>query len=347
MTIALITGVNGQDGSYLAELLLQKNFLVYGIARHVSHSGACSKLQNIISHSNFHILEGDISDLSFLLHVVKQLEQFNSEIYVFHLAAQSFVTQSFYSPIYTANINAIGTLNIIEAFRNSNLKSKVKIYNAASSEMFGKVVETPQKETTPFYPRSPYGVSKVYAYWICKNYRESYDMFISNGILFNHESPRRGDMFVTRKITKSIARIKNTSDKSPVILGNLDAKRDWGHSKDYVEAMLKILEYNTPDDWVVSTQEMHSVREFVEIAFSHAGISIIWKGIGVDEIGVDSSTGEVLVRVSAEFYRPAEVDSLLGDSTKARSLLNWTPQYSFMSLVHDMVDSDLSINVIE
>ena len=342
MKIALITGVNGQDGSYLAELLLQKEFVVYGVIRHVSHSGACSKLDNIISHSNFHILEGDISDLSFLLCVVKQLEQFDSEVYVFHLAAQSFVTQSFHSPIYTANINAIGTLNIIEAFRNSKLKTMVKIYNAASSEMFGKVLETPQKETTPFYPRSPYAVSKVYGYWISKNYRESYNMFISNGILFNHESPRRGEMFVTRKITKSIARIKTTSDKSPLVLGNLDAKRDWGHSKDYVEAMLKILEYNTPDDWVISTQEMHSVREFVEIAFSHAGINVLWKGTGIDEVGVDSLTGEVLVKVSAEFYRPAEVDSLLGDSTKARSLLNWTPQYSFINLVHDMVDSDLN-----
>ena len=342
MKIALITGVNGQDGSYLAELLLQKEFVVYGVIRHVSHSGACSKLDNIISHSNFHILEGDISDLSFLLCVVKQLEQFDSEVYVFHLAAQSFVTQSFHSPIYTANINAIGTLNIIEAFRNSKLKTMVKIYNAASSEMFGKVLETPQKETTPFYPRSPYAVSKVYGYWISKNYRESYNMFISNGILFNHESPRRGEMFVTRKITKSIARIKTTSDKSPLVLGNLDAKRDWGHSKDYVEAMLKILEYNTPDDWVISTQEMHSVREFVEIAFSHAGTNVMWKGSGIDEVGVDSLTGEVLVKVSAEFYRPAEVDSLLGDSTKARSLLNWTPQYSFINLVHDMVDSDLN-----
>lgn len=339
--IALITGVTGQDGSYLAELLLQKDFVVYGVVRHVSHSGAYSKLQNVISHSKFHILDGDILDLAFLIDVVKQLEQYNSEVYVFHLAAQSFVTQSFHSPIYTANINAIGTLNVIEAFRNSKLKTMVKIYNAASSEMFGKVLETPQKETTTFYPRSPYGVSKVYGYWICKNYRESYNMFISNGILFNHESPRRGEMFVTRKITKSVARIKNTSDKSPLVLGNLDAKRDWGHSKDFVEAMLKILEHNAPDDWIISMQEMHSVREFVEIAFSHAGITVMWKGTGIDEIGVDSLTGEVLVKVSAEFYRPSEVDSLLGDSTKARSLLNWIPQYSFVNLVREMVHTDL------
>jgi GDPmannose 4,6-dehydratase len=262
-------------------------------------------------------------------------------IYIYNLAAQSFVELSFQIPETTVQYDAVGVLNILECIRRSKFKNKIRFYQASSSEMFGKVKEVPQNEETEFYPRSPYGCSKVFAYWLCKNYRESYNLFICNGILFNHESPRRGDMFVTKKITKGVARIIK-GDKTPIYLGNINSIRDWGHSKDYVNSMYLILNHNTPDDWVVSSGVTHTVRDFVEAAFNVVNIKIIWQGTGVNEVGINSETNEVLIAIDSKFIRPAEVDLLYGNSNKIRNILHWEPDYKFEDLVKEMVEYDIT-----
>lgn len=333
MKKALITGITGQDGSYLAELLLEKGYEVYGLIRRKSTSeyGNVKHLADKI-----HFIYGDMGDIISLIKAM-QVSQADE---VYNLAAQSFVGISWSEPLFTNEVDGVGVTNLLEVVRM--VKPQARVYQAATSEMFGKVQEIPQKETTPFYPRSPYGVSKLYAYWICKNYRESYSMFVSCGILFNHESERRGKEFVTRKITNTIAKIKHGKEDC-LYLGNLNAKRDWGHSRDYVEAMWMMLQHEKPDDFVVATGKTYTVREFVEEAFSCAGYEIEWQGEGVNEIGVDKNTGKVLVRVSEEFYRPAEVELLIGDSTKARTTLGWEPKTDFKGLVKAMVTNDLEL----
>ena len=333
MKKALITGITGQDGSYLAELLLSKGYEVYGLIRRKSTSeyGNVKHLADKI-----HFIYGDMGDIISLIKAM-QVSQADE---VYNLAAQSFVGISWSEPLFTNEVDGVGVTNLLEAVRM--VKPQARVYQAATSEMFGKVQEIPQKETTPFYPRSPYGVSKLYAYWICKNYRESYSMFVSCGILFNHESERRGKEFVTRKITNTIAKIKHGKEDC-LYLGNLNAKRDWGHSRDYVEAMWMMLQHEKPDDFVVATGKTYTVREFVEEAFSCAGYEIEWQGEGVNEIGVDKNTGKVRVRVSEEFYRPAEVELLIGDSTKARTTLGWEPKTDFKGLVKAMVTNDLEL----
>lgn len=343
MRVGVITGITGQDGSYLAELLLGKGYKVIGIVRHTSHLQEKKRIQHLLSNPNLILRVGDITDSSSMMSLVAYLEsmQTTDPIEVYNLAAQSFVKLSFDLPEMTTYHNCIGVTKLLEAFRASSLRTTARIYQASSSEMFGKVLEVPQTETTPFYPRSPYGVTKVYAYWMGKNYRESSDMFVSNGILFNHESPRRSELFVTRKVTAAAARIAR-GDSTPLVLGNLNAQRDWGHAADYVEAMWRILQHPTADDWVISSNETHSVRELVDVAFRAVGIHITWKGTGEEEVGVDAD-GRILVRVSPEFYRPTEVDLLIGDSSKARSLLGWTPRYTFETLIQEMVANDLAI----
>lgn len=336
MKSALITGITGQDGSYLSELLLSKGYNVFGLIRRKSTSeyGNVEHLENKIQ-----FIYGDMSDITSLINAINQSQP--DEIY--NLAAQSFVGISWSEPLFTNDVDGIGVTNLLEAVRI--VKPDTKVYQAATSEMFGKVQEIPQKETTPFYPRSPYGVSKLYAYWISKNYRESYNMFVSCGILFNHESERRGKEFVTRKITNTVAKIKyNKCDC--LYLGNLNAKRDWGHSRDYVLAMWQMLQHKEPDDFVVATGKTYTVREFVEEAFSFIGINIKWQGEGVNEIGIDESTNRVLVRVSKEFYRPAEVELLIGDNTKAKKVLGWSPKTSLKQLVACMVKNDLELEKI-
>lgn len=341
MKIAIITGVTGQDGSYLLELLLNKNYTVYGIIRR-SSSINTQRIEHLYSHEKLLLRYGDVTDIaniSMILSEIRTLYPNMERLEIYNLAAQSHVKVSFELPIYTAEVDAIGTLNLLEAVRSSGLVEKTRIYQASTSELYGKVQEVPQTELTPFYPRSPYGVAKIYAYWILKNYRESYNMFCCNGILFNHESPRRGPTFVTRKITRGLQMIL-TGERDRLIMGNLDAKRDWGHAKDYVEGMWLMLQQDEPTDYVLSTNEYHTVREFLEKAFAHRGIIIEWKGSGLEEIGCDSKTGVVLVSVSEKYFRPAEVEALLGDSTKARNELGWKPKYSFDELVKEMVDHD-------
>ncbi|WP_458405212.1 GDP-mannose 4,6-dehydratase [Methanobrevibacter sp.] len=336
MKKALITGITGQDGSYLAEFLLDKNYEVHGIIRR-SSSPNTRRINHIYDEENLHLHFGDLTDSNNLTYLVKEIKP--DEIY--NLAAQSHVQVSFETAEYTGEVDGLGTLRILEAVRLAGLEDKTRIYQASTSELYGKVQEVPQSETTPFYPRSPYGVAKLYGFWITKNYRESYGMFASNGILFNHESPRRGETFVTRKITLSAARIKKGLQKK-LYLGNLDAKRDWGFARDYVECMWLILQADAPDDFVIATGEMHSVREFVDIAFNEVGIELRWEGSGIDEKGIDSKTGEVLVKVDERFFRPAEVDQLLGNPTKAKETLGWNPtKTSFEELVKIMVQSDL------
>ena len=341
MKIAIITGITGQDGSYLLELLLEKNYTVYGIIRR-SSSINTERIEHLYSHENLLLRYGDVTDIanvSMILSEIRNLYQNMERLEIYNLAAQSHVKVSFELPIYTAEVDAIGTLNLLEAVRSSGLVEKTRIYQASTSELYGKVQEVPQTESTPFYPRSPYGVAKIYAYWILKNYRESYNMFCCNGILFNHESPRRGPTFVTRKITRGLQMIL-TGERDRLIMGNLDAKRDWGHAKDYVEGMWLMLQQDEPIDYVLSTNEHHSVREFIEKAFAYRGITIEWKGAGLDEVGCDATTGAILVSVSEKYFRPAEVEELLGDSTKARNELGWKPKYSFDALVKEMVDHD-------
>jgi GDPmannose 4,6-dehydratase len=338
--IALITGVTGQDGAYLAEFLLQKGYVVHGIKRRsssfnterVDHLYEDPHLPNV----RFFMHYGDMTDSTNLIRIIQETKP--SEIY--NLAAQSHVQVSFETPEYTANADAIGTLRLLEALRILALSKSVRFYQASTSELYGLVRETPQRETTPFYPRSPYGVAKLYAYWITVNYREAYGMHASNGILFNHESPIRGETFVTRKITRAVAAIYHKM-QDKLYLGNLDSRRDWGHARDYVEGMWLIVQQNDPDDYVLATGEAHSVREFVEVAFAEIGRKIVWKGKGIEEKGIDEDSGEPLVLVDQRYFRPAEVDALIGDATKAKDKLGWAHRSTFHQMVKEMVAADL------
>ena len=344
MKKALITGITGQDGSYLAEFLLSKGYEVHGIIRRsstfntgrIEHLYMEDLIEDIHNKNRFYLHYGDLTDSTNIISIIAKIRP--DEIY--NLAAQSHVKVSFETPEYTANTDALGTLRILEAVRLLDLKD-TRIYQASTSELYGLVQEMPQRETTPFYPRSPYGVAKLYGFWISKNYREAYDMFVSNGILFNHESPRRGETFVSRKITLAVARIKEGKQKK-LYLGNLNAKRDWGHARDYVKCMWLILQNKTADDFVIATGQMHTVREFCELAFKEVGITLKWEGEGLDEKGIDVETGRVLIEVDPVYFRPSEVDQLLGDPTKAKEELGWNPsQTSFEELVHEMIESDL------
>jgi GDPmannose 4,6-dehydratase len=340
MKRALITGITGQDGAYLAEFLLDKGYEVHGIKRRSSsfNTQRIDHLYRDFHEENvrFFMHYGDLTDSTNLIRIIQEIQP--DEIY--NLAAQSHVKVSFETAEYTANADALGTLRLLEAIRILKLEEKTRFYQASTSELFGKAREVPQRETTPFYPRSPYGAAKLYAYWITVNYREAYNMFASNGILFNHESPLRGETFVTRKITRAVARIKLGLEQW-LYLGNLDAKRDWGYAKDYIKATWMILQQEKPDDYVIATGESHSVREFVQKAFHEVGITIVWEGRGSNETGKNKETGEILVRIDPRYFRPTEVDHLLGDSTKARSELGWEPTVSFDELVRMMVSEDL------
>src|SRR5437764_11909366 len=337
--IALISGVTGQDGAHLAELLLDKGYVVHGIKRR-SSSFNSERIDHLIHDPHeqgvrMFLHYGDLTDATNLIQVVQQVQP--DELY--NLAAQSHVQVSFETPEYTANADGLGTLRLLEAIRILGREHKTRFYQASTSELFGKAQETPQKETTPFYPRSPYAAAKLYAHWITVNYREAYGLHASSGILFNHESPIRGETFVTRKITRAVASIK-CGLQHKLFLGNLDAMRDWGHARDFVQGMWLMLQQEKPDDYVLATGESHSVREFVERAFSHIGRSIVWRGRGVEEKGVDKSTGEALVEVDPRYFRPTEVDSLLGDPSKARAKLGWRHKTSFDALIADMVEAD-------
>lgn len=343
--VALISGITGQDGSFLAEFLLSKGYEVHGIMRRSSsfNTGRIEHLyleewvKDMKNPRQVNLHYGDMTDSSSLIRIIQKLQP--DEIY--NLAAQSHVKVSFDVPEYTAETDAIGTLRMLEAVRILGLERKTKIYQASTSELFGKVQEVPQRETTPFYPRSPYGVAKQYGFWIVKNYRESYGMFAVNGILFNHESERRGENFVTRKITLAAANIANGLQEK-LYLGNLNAKRDWGYARDYVECMWLMLQHERPEDFVIATGEHHSVRKFATLAFHYAGIELEWRGEGIDEKGIDKATGKVLVEVDPRFFRPSEVEQLLGDPTKAKTLLGWNPTTtSFDKLVRIMVEHDM------
>ena len=328
MKIALITGITGQDGSYLAELLLEKGYKVHGIVRRSSLINT-HRIDHIYEQLQLHY--GDLTDSTNLVRVIQQVQP--DEIY--NLGAQSHVKVSFEMPEYTGQTDAIGTLRILEAVRLLGIEDKVRIYQASTSELFGLVQEVPQKETTPFYPRSPYGVAKMYGYWIVKNYREAYGMYACSGILFNHESPRRGETFVTRKIARGLAQI-STGSEDCLYLGNLSAKRDWGHAKDYVEAMWMMLQQDEPDDFVIATGEQYSVRDFVNEAAPYFGMEIEWRGEGLEEVGFDLKSQKDVIKVNPRYFRPTDVDSLLGDATKAKEKLGWEPKISFKSLVEDM-----------
>ena len=328
MKIALITGITGQDGSYLAELLLEKGYEVHGIVRRASLINT-HRIDHIYPQLKLHY--GDLTDATNLISVIKMVEP--DEIY--NLGAQSHVKVSFETPDYTAQVDGLGTLRVLEAVRLLGMEKKTRIYQASTSELYGLVQETPQTETTPFYPRSPYGCAKLYGYWIIKNYRESYGMHCSSGILFNHESPRRGETFVTRKITRGLSRISSGLEDY-IELGNLNAKRDWGHAKDYVEAMWLMLQQDEPDDYVIATGKQYSVKEFIAEAAPIFGFNIEWMGEGLDEIGYDWGMKKTVIKVSDKYFRPAEVESLLGDATKAKEKLGWEPKISFKELVEDM-----------
>ena len=340
---ALITGITGQDGSYLAELLLEKGYEVYGLFRRGSTNTA-QRIAHLLEERaaedrKLHLVYGDMTDSMNLVRLMLEIQP--DEVY--NLAAQSHVAVSFEEPEYTANADGIGVLRILEAVRIAGLAERTRIYQASTSELFGKVEEIPQKETTPFHPRSPYAVAKLYGYWITKHYREAYGMYAVNGILFNHESERRGETFVTRKITLAVANIL-AGNQEKLYLGNLNARRDWGYAKDYVEWMWMILQHDTPEDFVIATGETRTVREFVEASFACAGVSLRWEGEGVEEKGMDVKTGRVLVEVSPDFFRPAEVDLLLGDSAKAREVLGWNPRKtSFDELVRIMTEHDMEL----
>ena len=327
--VALITGITGQDGSYLAELLLEKGYEVHGIIRRTSQINT-HRIDHIFNHITLHY--GDLTDSLGIVSVIQKVQP--TEIY--NLGAQSHVKVSFEQPEYTANTDALGTLRVLEAVRLLGMEKYVRVYQASTSELYGLVQEIPQKETTPMYPRSPYGVAKLYGYWIVKNYRESYDMHASSGILFNHESSRRGETFVTRKIVRALSRISvGLQDK--LELGNLNALRDWGHAKDYVEAMWLMLQQEKPDDYVIATGKQYSVRDFVDAAAPYFGFRIEWRGEGLNEFGFDLNTGRTIVNVNPRYFRPAEVETLLGDATKAREVLGWEPKYDFDALVEEMV----------
>lgn len=328
MKIALITGITGQDGSYLAEFLLEKGYEVHGIIRRSSLINT-HRINHIYDKINLHY--GDLTDATNLVRVIQLVKP--DEIY--NLGAQSHVKVSFETPEYTGQVDALGTLRVLEAVRLLGMEKKVRIYQASTSELFGLVQEIPQRETTPFYPRSPYGCAKIYGYWITKNYRESYGMYACTGILFNHESPRRGETFVTRKITRGLSRI-SIGEQDVLELGNLHAKRDWGHARDFVEAMWMMLQQEQPDDFVIATGVQYSVREFVEEAAPYFGMNIVWQGKGLNEVGIDKGTGRTVIKVNPKYFRPAEVETLLGDATKAKEVLGWEPKISFKQLVEDM-----------
>jgi GDPmannose 4,6-dehydratase len=339
---ALITGITGQDGAYLARLLLRKGYTVHGIKRRSSsfNTGRVDELY-VDPHeadTRFFMHYGDLTDATNLIRLIQEYQP--DEIY--NLAAQSHVQVSFETPEYTANADALGTLRLLEAIRILGIKDKTRFYQASTSELYGKATEIPQRETTPFYPRSPYAVAKLYAYWITVNYREAYGMHASNGILFNHEGPMRGETFVTRKITRGVAAIGRGLQER-LYLGNLNAKRDWGHARDFVEGMWLMLQQPEPDDYVLATGEMHSVREFVERAFTCVGRTVEWRGRGVDEIGIDRNSGKELVRIDSRYFRPTEVDALLGDPSKAKRKLGWTHKTTFTDLIAEMVEEDLKV----
>ena len=342
MKTALITGITGQDGSYLAELLLEKGYDVHGVKRRASSLNS-ERIDHLyvaphVPDARFHLHYGDMTDSTNLLRIVQQTQP--DEIY--NLAAQSHVRVSFEIPEYTANADAVGTLRMLEAIRVAGLMKNTRFYQASTSELFGKVGDAPQSETTRFYPRSPYGAAKLYGYWITINYREAYGLYACNGILFNHESERRGETFVSRKITRAVARIK-CGTESTLYLGNLDAQRDWGHAEECVEGMWRMLQQPEPDDYVLATGKAHSVREFAEVSFRHIGVELSWRGEGVDEEAIDAATGEVRIRIDPRLYRPTEVDVLLGDPTKARERLGWEPKVSFEMLVDRMMRHDLEL----
>ena len=337
--VALITGVTGQDGAYLSELLLKKNYEVHGIKRRAS-SFNTSRIDHLYQDKhkenvNFFLHYGDLTDATNLIRIIQEVQP--DEVY--NLGAQSHVKVSFEIPEYTANSDALGTLRILEAIRILKLEKKIKFYQASTSELYGKSQEVPQNEKTPFYPRSPYGVAKLYAFWIVKNYREAYGMFACNGILFNHESPIRGETFVTRKITRAAVKIKLGVQKK-LYLGNLDAKRDWGHAKDYVDGMWRMLQYENAEDFVLATGKTNTIREFCNLSFQELGIKINWKGKGENEVGLDASTGKEIILIDSNYYRPTEVDLLVGDASKAKKLLDWEPQNNLNSLVKEMINSD-------
>jgi GDPmannose 4,6-dehydratase len=339
--VAFVTGVTGQDGAYLAEFLLQNGYVVHGLRRRSSsfNSSRINHLYHDVHEENvrFFLHYGDMTDATSLIHLMQKIEP--DEVY--NLAAQSHVYVSFETPEYTANADALGPLRLLEAIRILGLEKKTRFYQASTSELYGKVVETPQSESTPFYPRSPYGVAKLYAYWITVNYREAYGIHASNGILFNHEGPTRGETFVTRKITRAVAAIARGTQKK-LYLGNIDAKRDWGHARSYVEGMWLMLQQPEPDDYVLATGETHSVREFVEMAFAEIGVPVEWRGAGIGEVGVNRNSGEVIVGIDPRFFRPTEVDLLCGDATKAREKLGWQYCGKFSDLVREMVLHDLA-----
>ena len=339
---ALITGITGQDGAYLAELLLSKGYEVHGLKRRSSLFNT-DRIDHLYQDKhrddiNFYLHYGDLTDATNLIRIIQEVQP--NEIY--NLGAQSHVKVSFEVPEYTANSDAVGTLRLLEAIRILKMEKKIKFYQASTSELYGKAQEVPQTENTPFYPRSPYGVAKLYAYWIVRNYREAYGMYASNGILFNHESPLRGETFVTRKITRAVARI-SVGLQEKLYIGNLNAKRDWGHARDYVEGMWLMLQQDKPEDYVLATGITTTVRDFCFMAFSEVGISINWEGKGNQEKGIDASTGKVLVEVDSNYYRPTEVDLLIGDATKAKEQLNWQPKVNVSSLVKEMVASDVAL----
>lgn len=342
MKRAFITGVTGQDGAYLAELLLEKGYQVHGLKRRAS-SFNTDRVDHLYQDPHeedvrFRMHYGDLTDSTNLIRIIQEIQP--DEIY--NLAAQSHVAVSFETPEYTANSDALGTLRLLEAIRILGLEEKTRFYQASTSELFGKVQETPQTEKTPFYPRSPYAVAKLYSYWITVNYREAYNMYTCNGILFNHESPVRGETFVTRKITRALARIKLGLQEN-IFLGNLNAKRDWGHARDYVQMQWLMLQQQTPEDYVIATGVQHSVREFVDIAAAELGMSIDWQGEGLDEIGIEKKSGKTIVRVDPRYFRPTEVETLLGDPAKAKEKLGWVPKITFEQLVQEMVIEDLKL----
>jgi GDPmannose 4,6-dehydratase len=338
--VAVITGITGQDGSYLAELLLEKKYSVIGLVRRSSNPNL-SRIEHIKENPNLSLREADMCDSTSIRNAMSDLQSYD-RIEIYNLAAQSHVHSSFRQPEYTSDVDAMGPLRILELIRSLGLSLKTRFYQASTSELFGKVVETPQTEKTPFYPRSPYAVAKLYAYWIVRNYRESYGMFACNGILFNHESERRGEEFVTRKITLGLSRVYKDPNYT-LEIGNLDARRDWGYAPDYVEGMWRILQQETPDDFVLSTGETHSVREFIEVALQELGHRVTWKGSGIDEVGVDEA-GRTIIRINPTFYRPAEVELLIGDSTKAKERFGWSPKTTFRELVAKMIHSDFKKN---
>jgi GDPmannose 4,6-dehydratase len=342
MFVAFITGITGQDGSYLAEILLEKGYHVYGLVRRSSNFNT-QRIDHLFDNKNLFLRYGDLADSANLCMILSEIKnKYNDDLTrleVYNLGAMSHVKVSFEVPEYTGLVDGIGTLRLLEAIRTNNMINITRFYQASTSELYGKVQQIPQNENTPFYPRSPYGVAKLYGYWITKNYRESYNMYACNGILFNHEGPRRGPTFVTRKITIGLGNIcAGKQDK--LVLGNLNAKRDWGHARDFCYGMWLMLQADEPDDYVLSTNESHTIKEFVEKSFKLKNFNIKWRGYGLDEVGYDENTGRVLITVSSKYYRPAEVDELLGDSTKARTKLGWSPICSFDELVKEMVDHD-------